>query len=76
MASNLRKADLDGQLYVNVQDLMKLMVEIMTMEGLHPEAVRAIDGLGMGISLALGIVTLADLPESTQLILRERYGHD
>jgi len=76
MSSNLRKADLDGQLYVNVQDLMRLMVEVMTMEGLHPEAVKAIDGLGMGISLALNVVTLADLPENTQAVLRDRYGHE
>lgn len=65
---NLRKREVDGELYVHVQDLFRLMVDVMTMDSLPPEAVKAIDGLGTGLALALNVTSLKDLEEFTKLV--------
>lgn len=74
--SNLRKTHVDGELYVNVRDLLKLLDDIMHMEGLNPESIKTLDGLGMGLALTLNVVSVADLPENVQTLIRERYDHD
>lgn len=67
--SNLRKRTIDGELYVSVNDLFKLMVDVMTMDSLTPEAIRAIDGLGTGLALSLGMTSLKDLEDFTKIAM-------
>ena len=76
MSANLRQRyDDEGNKYVSVEDVLKLLAHIINMEGMHPVAVEALDGLGIGLALALKVVTLDDLPENTRALLLERYGH-
>jgi hypothetical protein len=76
MSHNLRKGSFDDELYVNVKDLFKLMVDVMTMDGIHPEAAKALDGLGIGLAIALGVVSPENLPGGITTILDERLDHD
>lgn len=65
--SNLRKRVVDDELYVNVSDLFKLMVDVMTMDSLHPEAIKALDGLGTGLALSLNVISAKDLSDFTSI---------
>lgn len=76
MSHNLRKGSFEDEMYVNVRDLFSLMVDVMTMDGIHPEAVKAIDGLGIGLAISLGVVSPENLPGGAKAILNERLGHD
>jgi hypothetical protein len=71
MAHNLRRQVIEGKTYVEVNDLLKLIYEVMTMDGLHPEAVKALGGLGTGLALSLDVVTLDDLPRQVVSELQE-----
>lgn len=72
MSASLRSKNIDGQQYVHVNDLLNLMLDVMTMDSLHPVAVEAIDGLAVGLCLNLGITTLLDLPENLQQIIKNK----
>lgn len=63
MAHNLRRTQVDGDTYVNVTDLLKMIYEIVQMDGLHPEAAKALGGFSTGLALSLEIVSLSDLPD-------------
>jgi hypothetical protein len=69
MAHNLRKRVVEDELYVNVNDLFKVMVEVMTLDSLHPAAIQAIDGLGVGLGIILGVVKIEDLPENSKALV-------
>lgn len=61
MAHNLRNVVVDDEKYVSINDLFKVMFDVMTMEGLHPEAIKALDGFGTGLALALNVISIDDL---------------
>lgn len=79
MAHNLRTTTIKGEKYVSTTDLFKLLVEVMTMDSLHPAAIQALDGLGTGLAITLGIVEVKDLPEYLKKLKAEvdsdKYGN-
>lgn len=76
MAHNLRNEEIDGEKYINVNDLFKMMYDVMTMEGLHPEAVKALDGFGTGLALTLNVIKIEDLSEDIQEKILKGKVHD
>lgn len=71
MIQNLRTKKIDDQMYVNVSDLLRLMVDVMNVDGMHPHAIQAIDGLGVGLALRLNVISLEDIPGGVKKILEE-----
>lgn len=76
MSFKLRDITVNEQRYINVNDLFRLMLDVMTMDSLNPEAIKAIDGLAIGLALSLDMVTLADLPESIRDVIDDRGEQD
>jgi hypothetical protein len=71
MAHNLRTTTVKGEKYVSATDLFKLLMEVMTLDSLHPAAIQALDGLGTGLAITLDMVDLKDLPEYLQKLKAE-----
>lgn len=71
MAHNLRTTTVKGEKYVSVTDLFKLLIEVMTLDSLHPAAVQALDGLGTGLAITLDMVEIKDLPAYLQKLKAE-----
>ncbi len=71
MAHNLRTTMVKGEKFVSVTDLFKLLIEVMTLDSLHPAAIQALDGLGTGLAISLDMVEIKDLPEYLQRLKAE-----
>jgi hypothetical protein len=73
MTVNLRRCkDENNELYVNVGDLLKMIRDVILMDGMHPEHIRALDGFGTGLALSLNAIKIEDLPNMTRELLEKR----
>ena len=63
MAHNLRTTTVNGEKYVSVHDVLRMILDVATMDSLHPYAVQALDGFGTGLAISLDVVKINDLPD-------------